>query len=162
MMVTAAELELVDRWQRNFPLVPQPFAVVGEVAGLDEAATIASFTHLRDVEVLSRIGAVVRPNTVGASTLAAMRVPPDRIDEVAAIVSAEPLVTHNYEREHAINLWFVVAGPDAASLTATLSRIEQRADIQIIRLPLLEAYHLDLGFALTRERRANRPGKRTV
>jgi len=160
MTMTAAELALVDRWQRNFPLVPQPFAVIGEAAGLDEAATIAAFAHLRDKEVLSRIGAVVRPNTVGASTLAAICVPAASIDDVAAIVSAEPLVTHNYEREHAINLWFVVAGPDAASIAATLARIEQRTGLPIIRLPLVEAYYLDLGFALTRERKANRAGNR--
>ena len=162
MMMNAAELALVDRWQRNFPLVPQPFAVVGESAGLDEAAAIAAFTHLRDTQVLSRIGAVVRPNTVGASTLAAMRVPTDRIDRVAAIVSAEPLVTHNYEREHAINLWFVVAGPDAASVAGTLTRIEQNTGIPIIRLPLVEAYYLDLGFTLTRERSGGRHANRAI
>jgi siroheme decarboxylase len=162
MTLTGAEVALVDRWQRNFPLVPQPFVVVGETAGLNEAATIAAFAHLRDTEVLSRIGAVVRPNTVGASMLAAMRVPADRIDDIAAIVSAEPLVTHNYEREHAINLWFVVAGPDAASLAETLARIEKRGGISIIRLPLVEAYYLDLGFTLTRELNASRACTRTV
>lgn len=159
MTVTGPELALVDRWQRNFPLVSQPFAVIGQAAGLDEAATIATFAHLRDLEVLSRIGAVVRPNTVGASMLAAMRVPPERLEEVAALVSAEPLVTHNYEREHAINLWFVVAGPDAPSIATTIARIEQRTGLALIRLPLVEAFYLDLGFTLTRTRKSNRvPG----
>lgn len=161
MTVTEPELALVDRWQRNFPLVSNPFAVVGQSAGLDEAATIAAFARLRDLKVLSRIGAVVRPNTVGASMLVAMRVAPERVDEVAAVVSAEPLVTHNYEREHAVNLWFVVAGPDATSLAATLSRIEQRTGLPLLRLPLVEAFHLDLGFALTGER-SHRIPVRTV
>jgi len=156
MTLTATELALVDRWQRNFPLVSQPFATIGESAGLDEAATIATFAHLRELEVLSRIGAVVRPNTVGASTLAALRVPQDRIEDVAAIVSAEPLVTHNYEREHAINLWFVVAGPGPSSLAATLAHIEQRTGLPVIRLPLVQAFYLDLGFALTQGKKADR------
>lgn len=162
MTLTGAELALVDRWQRDFPLVSQPFAKVGQSAGLDEATTIATFAHLRDVEVLSRIGAVVRPNTVGASTLAALRVPSDRIEDVAAIVSAEPLVTHNYEREHAINLWFVVAGPDQSSLAATLAHIEQRTGLPVIRLPLVEAFYLDLGFALTPGRHSSRTSGRAI
>jgi len=162
MTLTGAELALVDRWQRNFPLVPQPFAVVGRSAGLDEAETIATFAHLRDVEVLSRIGAVVRPNTVGAGTLAALRVPPDRIEDVAAIVSAEPLVTHNYEREHPINLWFVVAGPDISALATTLQRIEERTGLAIVRLPLVEAFYLDLGFALTKKRSSDRAAGRAI
>ena len=43
-----------------------------------------------------------------------MAVPPARLEAVAARVSAEPAVNHNYEREHDLNLWFVVAAPDRA------------------------------------------------
>jgi DNA-binding Lrp family transcriptional regulator len=161
MKVTAAELMLVDRWQRDFPLVARPFATVGQAVGLDEAATIATFTRLYDRDVISRIGAVVRPNTIGTSMLVAMRVLPEMIDEVAAIVSSEPLVTHNYERDHAVNLWFVVSGPDAPSLATTLARIERRTKLSIIRLPLIESYHLDLGFTLTGEQR-NRSPRRAI
>ena len=70
-----AELTLVDRWQHNFPLVDKPFAVVGRSAALNERETIRIFRRLHEIGVISRIGAVVRPNTVGASTLAALQVP---------------------------------------------------------------------------------------
>lgn len=148
MRLTEAELALVDRWQRDFPLVPRPFAVVGEAAGIGERQAIAAFERLRRRDVITRIGAVVRPHTVGASTLAAMRVPAARLQEVADIVSAEPLVSHNYERSHAQNLWFVVAGPDPSAVAATLRSVESRSDLPVLDLPLLQAYHLDLGFAL--------------
>ena len=101
MTPSATELALIERWQRDFPLELRPYATVGRAVGLDEAATIADFERLIDAGVITRIGAVVKPHTVGASTLAAMRVPRSRLDEVAAIVSTEPLVNHNYEREHA-------------------------------------------------------------
>ncbi|MCC6777770.1 MAG: Lrp/AsnC family transcriptional regulator [Hyphomicrobiales bacterium] len=148
MMPSADEIALVDRWQRGFPLSSRPFAEIGRAAGLDEAATLATFRKLHADGVLSRIGAVVRPHTVGASTLAAMRVPSQRLDEVAGLVSAEPLVNHNYEREHPINLWFVVAGPDRDAVAQTLARIEQASGIGVIELPLLQAFHIDLGFSL--------------
>jgi len=143
-----AELTLVDRWQHDFPLVDKPFEVVGRSAALNESETIRIFRRLREVGVISRIGAVVRPNTVGTSTLAALRVPPEHLEQVAAIVSRERLVTHNYERAHTLNLWFVIAGTDASAIAATIQRIRHKTGLDVIDLPMLRAYHLGLGFPL--------------
>lgn len=148
-MVTPAELAFINRWQRDFPLAERPFLAVGHQCDLGEQGAIATFARLIDEHIVSRIGAVVRPRTVGASTLAAMSAPSERLDAVAAIVSAEPHVNHNYEREHALNLWFVVTGPDDGAVAHTLTRIEQRTGLPVVNLPLLKAYHLDLGFSLT-------------
>ena len=142
------ELSLVDRWQHNFPLVDKPFEIVGRSAALNEREAIGVFRRLRKIGVISRIGAVVRPNTIGTSTLAALQVPPERLEEVAAIVSREPLVTHNYERTHALNLWFVTAGADANAIAATIESIRQQTGLEAIDLPMLKAYHLGLGFPL--------------
>ncbi|HEY4775699.1 MAG TPA: Lrp/AsnC family transcriptional regulator, partial [Xanthobacteraceae bacterium] len=73
--MTLTELALIDRWQRDFPLAARPFEVVGRLVGRDEAALIATFEDLRQRGVISRIGAVVKPHTLGASTLAALRAP---------------------------------------------------------------------------------------
>jgi len=148
MTLNETDLALVDHWQRNFPLIERPFAQLGREFGFDEAATLAALQRVSGAGVLSRIGAVVRPLTVGSSLLAAMRVPPQQLEQVADIVSREPLVSHNYERTHPINLWFVVAGAGAADVRATLDRIEQRAGIGVLDLPLVRAYHIDLGFPL--------------
>ena len=142
------ELALLDRWQRDFPLAERPFAQAGSAVGLGEGETIAAFARLQATGVLSRIGAVVRPNTAGASTLAAMRVPPERLEQVAALVSAQPRVNHNYEREHDLNLWFVIAGPDRAAVTDTIARIETATGLPVLDLPMVEGYHIDLGFPL--------------
>lgn len=148
MTPSATELALIDRWQRGFPLEPRPYATVGRSVGLDEETTIATFERLIDDGIITRIGAIVKPHAIGASTLAAMCVPRARIDTVASQVSAEPLVNHNYEREHALNLWFVVAGPDQHALTQALARIQRTTGLGVLALPLVQAYHLDLGFSL--------------
>ncbi|MCL2714092.1 MAG: Lrp/AsnC family transcriptional regulator [Alphaproteobacteria bacterium] len=149
MTLSSTELALIDRWQHDFPLVDQPFAVVGRSAELSEADTIALFRRLVEQEVISRIGAVVRPNTIGASTLAAIAVPQPRIEEVADLVSRERLVTHNYEREHRLNLWFVIAGADRPAVAATIARIAAQSGLAVLDLPLKRAYHLGLGFGLS-------------
>jgi DNA-binding Lrp family transcriptional regulator len=162
MTLTHTELALLDRWQREFPLVRRPFAVVGRSAGISERATLDIFERLRNRQMISRIGAIVRPHAVGASTLAAMRVAPDRLEDVAAIVSRQPCVSHNYERANAFNLWFVIAGPDAQAVRSTISAIEVLTGLAVLDLPLQQAYHLDLGFPLQGGPRPRRAGSRVA
>jgi len=144
----AFEKRLLDEFQRDFPLTPRPYAELARRLDADEATVIAALRRLQDEGFVSRVGAVVAPHRAGWSTLAAMAVPAARLDEVAAMVSACPEVNHNYEREHRLNLWFVVAAPDVARGRAVLDAIEVRTGIAVLDLPLVEAYRLDLGFPL--------------
>ena len=75
---------LLDEFQRDLPLVPRPFLAIGEALGISEADVIARLAALQAAGMITRVGATIRPNTVGASTLAALAVPEERIDEVAA------------------------------------------------------------------------------
>ena len=77
-----------------------------------------------------------------------MTVPDERLTEVADIVSAYEEVNHNYEREHAFNLWFVVAASNVMHVNQVLSSITQRTGLEVMNLPMLEDFHLDLGFKL--------------
>ena len=90
-----------------------------------------------------------RPRRVGHSTLAAMAVPPERLDAVAAIVTAMPEVNHNYQREHRFNLWFVVCASSAARVAAVLEALSAATGLKVLDLPLVEDFHIDLGFDLT-------------
>ena len=139
---------LLDNWQRDFPLCQRPYANLGRSFDLSEAEVISVLSECQEDGRLSRVGAVIKPNSVGASTLAAMAVPEERMEEVADLVNAEPGVNHNYEREHDLILWFVVTAPDAAALAATLERIARTTGFKVVDLPLECAYHIDLGFPL--------------
>jgi DNA-binding Lrp family transcriptional regulator len=147
-MLDATSYRLLNSWQRDFPLVPRPFAAIAEACELGEHEVIQRFGQLRSRGLIDRIGPVFRPNTAGASTLAAMAVPAERLEAVAALVSAHAGVNHNYERENPINLWFVATAPSEAALQATLSCIERETGLPVLRLPLLEEFHIDLGFDL--------------
>ncbi len=144
----ALEKRLLDDFQRDFPLVPEPYAEIARRLGTDEATVIATLERFREAGVISRVGAVFRPHRAGASTLAAMAVPEDRLQEVADLVSAYEAVNHNYEREHRFNLWFVVTGADDAAVRAVLDDIAGRTGLEVLDLPMIEDYHLDLGFPL--------------
>lgn len=139
---------LLDGFQRDLPLAPRPFAAMARELGLTETEVIARLTALQKAGAVSRIGAVVRPNTAGRSTLAAMAVPEERLEEVGALVAALPEVNHCYEREHRLNLWFVVTAADAESVGMALARVEAATGLPVLDLPLEAEYRIDLGFPL--------------
>ena len=148
------DARLLDEFQRDLPLVPQPFAAMGEALGIPEAEVIARLWRLRSEGRIARVGATCRPNTAGASTLAAIAVPQARIEDVAQIVGAEAGVNHSYLREDAVNLWFVATAPDAEALAGSLHRIEAASGLRVLSLPLRQAFNIDLGFRLNGPRAA--------
>jgi DNA-binding Lrp family transcriptional regulator len=147
-MDDALEFRLLNEFQRDFPLCPAPFAELAARLGVAEKAVLGSLERLRHEGKISRVGAVFAPKRIGASTLAAMAVPPARLEAVATAVNRFAEVNHNYEREHRYNLWFVVTAASECRLQATLAAIEQAAGHPLLALPLLEEFHIDLGFRL--------------
>ena len=147
-VTAAAALELLNPWQHGFPLTRTPFADIGSQTGAPAAQVLAGFRAAARSGALSRIGGVFGAGAGGAGMLVAFAVPPARLDEVAAVVSADPQVNHNYEREHALNLWFVVNAADAAGVEAVVARLERATGLAALRLTLVRPYRIDLGFEL--------------
>jgi DNA-binding Lrp family transcriptional regulator len=148
---TTMEQRLLNDFQQNLPLSATPYADMAEQLDIGEKELIDMLHALQQRGVISRIGPVFRPNRVGVSTLAAMAVPPKDIECVARIVSAFPEVNHNYEREHAFNLWFVVTASSEEHLDIVLHEIETHTEYPLMSLPMLEDYFIDLGFKLSWE-----------
>jgi len=148
VVADALERALLDGFQRDFPLVSRPYAEIARRLGTDEATVLDALDRLSETGAVSRVGPVLAPHRAGCSTLVAMAVPEARLEEVAALVSGYDEVNHNYEREHRLNLWFVLAARDRARIDAVLDEIAARTGLEVLDLPLLEAFRLDLGFPL--------------
>jgi DNA-binding Lrp family transcriptional regulator len=142
------EQRLLNKFQQGMPLTPSPYADIAKQLGVYETTVLETLKRLQTEGVISRVGAVFRPNRIGASTLAAIAVPAAKLEEVAAIVNEFAEVNHNYEREHRFNLWFVVVAGDEERLQTVLSEIEQRCSYPVLDLPLLNEHFIDLGFDL--------------
>lgn len=155
MSVHSLEFQLLNDYQQRFPLCSRPFAHIAETLGSAEAAVLQTYSQLVQAGRISRIGAVFTPQRIGASTLAALSIPPERLAAVAAMVSQFPEVNHNYEREHRFNLWFVVTANATERLHAVLTQIEANSGLSVLRLPLEAQFHIDLGFNLKRTHHTN-------
>ncbi|WP_374266249.1 Lrp/AsnC family transcriptional regulator [Zoogloea sp.] len=146
--IDALDFRLLNDFQRGFPLRADPWSAVGTQLGCDAGDVLARLARLRDAGKISRVGPVFAPNRIGASTLAAMAVPVADLPRVAAIVNGFAGVNHNYRREHRYNLWFVAAAADEAALAALLHAMGEATGCPPIALPLVEEFHIDLGFDL--------------
>ncbi len=142
------EYRLLNDYQHGFPLTSRPFAAIAEEVGSDEQTVLDTLQSLADRNMISRIGPVFRPRRLGASTLAALAVPEERLDEVAELVNGYEAVNHNYEREHEFNLWFVVTAASEEEVNAVLDDIRARSGCRLLNLPMEASYHIDLGFPL--------------
>jgi DNA-binding Lrp family transcriptional regulator len=145
---SSLEQRLLNEFQHGLPLTPEPFADIARQLGVYETTVLETLKRLQTEGVVSRVGAVFRPNRIGASTLAAMAVPGAELETVAACVSRFAEVNHNYEREHRFNLWFVVVAEDERQLRRVLEDIEECCGYPLLDLPLLNEYFIDLGFEL--------------
>jgi DNA-binding Lrp family transcriptional regulator len=146
----ALERRLLDEFQRDFPLSPRPFQDIGTALGVSESRILECLESLRARGYVSRVGPVFAPHRVGYSVLAALAVPGTDVERVADLVSAHPEVNHNYEREHAYNLWFVTTGEGPEHVERVIRDIEAASGLEALRLPLERPYHIDLGFPLWR------------
>ena len=146
--MTVLERRLLNDFQKDFPLSATPYADIAAQLGVSETDVIETLQRLMSQGVVSRVGAVFKPNRIGCSTLAAMAVPQDKLAQVADLVSRYDEVNHNYEREHHFNLWFVATAADETRLEAVLNEIETESGFNVLYLPLVEDYHIDLGFDL--------------
>jgi DNA-binding Lrp family transcriptional regulator len=142
------EQRLLNEFQQGMPLTSTPYADIARQLGVYETTVLETLQRLQTEGVISRVGAVFRPNRIGASTLAAIAVPADELEDVATMVNQFAEVNHNYEREHRFNLWFVVVADDEDQLESVLAEIEERCGYPVLDLPLLNEYFIDLGFDL--------------
>jgi DNA-binding Lrp family transcriptional regulator len=141
----AGDRELIDALHGGFPVAEHPYADVANKLGMSEEEIIDRLSRLLEAGTLTRFGPLYDAAKLGgAFTLAAMRVPEDRFDAVAEIVNSFPEVAHNYRRDHALNMWFVVAAERKGGIAETLDRIGERTGLEVLDLPKEEEYFLEL------------------
>lgn len=147
-MLTTLHKQLLNNYQQDFPLSPTPYRDIAEQLGVSEAEVLTAFQALSEQQMISRIGPVIAPNSIGCSALVAMAVPDYDLEWVAEVISAYPEVNHNYERENRFNLWFVLVADHEQQLQAVIADIEAKTGYQAMLLPMLADYFINLGFEL--------------
>ena len=141
----ALDRAILDRLQEGIPVVERPFAQVASELGTDEDTIIERLRRALDAGVLSRFGPMIDVERMGgAFALCALEVPEARFEAVANTVNAHPEVAHNYAREHALNMWFVLASEDPARIGIITAEIEAETGLEVCPMPKLDEYYVGL------------------
>ncbi len=141
---------LINRLQRGFPLSSRPYREVADVLGVEEREVIDRLRRLLDEGALTRLGAIVSAADVGGQrTLAAVAAPPERLESVIEAINRHPDVSHNYERTHPYNVWFVISSEDAEAIERVIAEVERDTGLTVINLPSLEEYRVEFYYELT-------------
>ncbi|MBL8565316.1 MAG: AsnC family transcriptional regulator [Hyphomicrobiaceae bacterium] len=139
----ALDRRIINRLQDGLPLTSEPFADVAAELGASQAEILERTERLLDSGVLTRFGPFFDAAAMGgAFCLCAMAVPTERFDAVAAIVNAFDEVAHNYERTHALNMWFVLATETEAGIERTARAIESETGLRVLLFPKLEEFFI--------------------
>jgi len=156
----AIDRRLLNLIQKDFPLVARPFAAIGEQLGTSEDDALARTRRLKKAEIIRQISAIFDSRRLGySSTLVAMDIPEEHIDESASRISEHPGVSHNYKRDHSFNLWFTLTLPPGADQEAEVAQLSDVARAR--RARILPALHVfKSGVELDLEQGANVAEKR--
>lgn len=134
--------------QSGFPIVPDPYGTLAEQLGLERDEVEKALLDLREEGLVRRIGASFDSKRLGySSTLCALAAPPERADEVAAIINAYPGVTHNYLRENRYNIWFTLITRSSEDRARILGQIvEQSGCGDLLDMPATKMYKIRVDF----------------
>jgi DNA-binding Lrp family transcriptional regulator len=144
-MLDDTDRALINALQGDFPLAARPYAQVAARLALSEDEVIARLARLLADRVLTRFGPMFQVERMGgAFCLAAMQVPEDDFRRVAGLVNALPEVAHNYRREHAFNMWFVLATERPAGIAEAAQRIEAASGLPVYLFPKEREYFVEM------------------
>ena len=138
---------IINTLQHDFPVCDRPFASLAKTLNSTEGELINRVQAMLDTGLLTRFGPMYNAvNMGGALSLCAMKVPEDRFDDVTEKVNAFPEVAHNYQRDHEMNMWFVLATETQQNLKDTLDAIEKNTGIAVYNMPKEKEFFVGLHF----------------
>jgi len=141
----AADKRIINGLQGDFPLCDEPYRAVADLLGMGEAELLSRLQSLLDARVLTRFGPMFQVERMGgAFVLAAMKIPEEDFERVAGLVNGLPEVAHNYRREHAFNMWFVLATETPGGIASSIAELERLTAYPVHAFPKEREYFVEM------------------
>ena len=149
MIMDDIDKKLLNLLQSGLPLCERPFRELGRKLGLNEEDVLSRARAMKDGNIIRRIGGVFDSGALGfVSTLCALSVPDEKIEDAAEVINRYTEVTHNYLRGHAYNIWFTATAPNREQLDQTIAEIQKSIGVTVHSLPAIRKFKLDAKFTV--------------
>lgn len=146
------DLAILNALQDDLPLVSRPWKAIADRIGITETGIINRMKRMEEAGIIRGISPVLESHHLGlhAATLVALRVPEERVDEIAAIISSYPEVSHNFRRDHEYSVWFTIAAQNGEGIQRVLHEILDMSGISAsdaLDLPTVKKIKIDVRFS---------------
>lgn len=142
------EKALLSILQAEFPLVEEPFVEIGRKLEITAVEVIELIAGLKTMGIVRQIGPVIDARRLGfQSTLVAASVPAGNLARAEQAIAANPGVSHGYERDHRLNVWFTLSVPAGRSIEGELPVLKAATGAsEMASLPALTLYKIGAYF----------------
>jgi len=130
---SSQQAALFSAIEQGLPLVTQPYLAIANQIDISEAQVISAIDAWQQQGLIRRFGLVVRHRKLGyhANAMVVWDIPSAQVDEVAALLSQESVVTLCYQRPRVMphwpyNLFCMIHGKSRTQVLAQLADICQR------------------------------------
>jgi DNA-binding Lrp family transcriptional regulator len=150
-MLTEFDKRLLNIIQTELSFEKRPFALLAEKLETTEAIVIERLKFLKDQGFIRRIGPFFDSTKLGyIGTLVALEVKEECLPQVASVINSYYGVTHNYEREGTLNLWFTLLSADLIRQDEILETIRNLDGVvRLLNLPATKKFKVSVQFSLT-------------
>jgi DNA-binding Lrp family transcriptional regulator len=140
---------LLEEIQRDMPRISRPFERIAAACDIGETEAIERLISLQENRIIREISAIPEAGKLGLkNTLVAVKVNPEMVESVAARISADRRVSHNYLREHPYNIWFTLNLPAQQSFEEEAAKILAVDGVISFRtLPSLRTFKIGVHFS---------------
>lgn len=148
LRLSLLDKKILNRLQQDIPFETSPWRKISRELNIEEPALLKRIDFLKKKGIIRRISATFNPRKIGfISTLAAVKVAPENIDNVAQAISLYPEVTHNYKRDAEYNIWFTLVAKNRKRISQVISQLKKNKKIDsILELPANKLFKIDVNF----------------
>ena len=145
--------KILDKLQKGLELKSSPFQKIAAEFGIEAEELLQRIEKLKKDGYIRRLGGVFRSSCLGyKSTLVALEVEKEKFYQVAEIINQHPGVTHNYRRDHKLNLWFTLSTASELDREKFLAQIKALPGVkELYQLPKEKFFKLNVFFKMDQE-----------
>ncbi|MBI1912908.1 MAG: Lrp/AsnC family transcriptional regulator [Deltaproteobacteria bacterium] len=143
--------KILNRIQGDFPILENPYDEIGREAGISSDDALERVKSLLRKKVIRKVGPFFDARKMGyRSTLCAVNVPSERLEQAASAINGFVEVTHNYLRQGNPNIWFTVIAESKEAIASILKDISTRTGVgPIHNLPAEKMFKVKVDLKIT-------------
>ena len=150
------DIKLLTLLQKEIPLIPDPYAGIASMldGSISRQEVLSRAAQWKESGMIRRISGFFDPGRLGyRSVLCAMTVAEEHLEEMADLLEGFPGITHNYLRDHTLNMWFTLSCRRQEDLDRVIGQLESSGlTDRVYRFERLRQFKIHAAFDVREER----------